>query len=100
MRYLLFSFYDYYPEGGLDDIALITNDIDSIKEHIEWFKTEPELDDMEIYNISNSDNFQVYDTEENKVVYSAYKNTVRGYDFESSRKWTKKIVEEVNLVGA
>ena len=100
MRYLLFSFYDYYPEGGLDDIALITDDIDSIKEQIEWFKTEPELDDMEIYDISNSENIQVYDTAENKVVYSAYKKEVRTYDFESGKKWTKDIIEEVNLIGA
>ena len=98
MRYMVFGFLDYYPEGGLDDIVLTTDDIDSVKEHIEWFKTEPELDDMEVYDISNSDNIQVYDTVESKVVYSAYKKEVRGYDFESGRKWKKEIVEEVNLI--
>lgn len=91
MRYLLFSFYDYYPEGGLDDIALITDDIDEVKERIRWFGMESETYDTEMYRISNSDNIQVYDTEESKVVYNAHK---------SIRKWTKDIIEEVNLVGA
>lgn len=91
VRYLLFSFYDYYPEGGLDDIALITDDIDEVKERIRWFGIESETYDTEMYHISNSDNIQVYDTEESKVVYSAHK---------SIRKWTKDIIEEVNLVGA
>ena len=100
MRYLVFGFIDYYPEGGLDDIILTTDDIDEVKERIRWFGIESETYDTEMYDIYSYDNIQVYDTAESKVVYSAYKKEVRGYDFESGRKWTKDIIEEVNLVGA
>ena len=94
----MFGFLDYYPEGGLDDIILTTDDIDEVKERIRWFGIESETYDTEMYDISNYDNIQVYDTAENRVVYSAYKKEVRGYDFESGRKWKKEIVEEVNLI--
>ena len=99
MKYLVFAFFDYYPEGGLDDIVLTTDGVEEVKEHIRWFGIESETYDTEMYDISNYDNIQVYDTAENKVVYSAYKKEVCGYDFESGRKWTKDIIEEVNLVG-
>ena len=100
MRYLVFGFRDYYPEGGLDDIILTTDNIDEVKEHIRWFGMESDTYDTEVYNVSKYDNIQVYDTAESKVIYSAYKNEVRGYDFVSGRMWRKKIVEDVNLIGA
>lgn len=94
MRYMVFGFLDYYPEGGLDDIVLTTDDIDEVKEHIRLFGVGSET-----YGISDLENIQVYDTVESKVVYSAYKKEVRGYDFVSGRMWTKNIVEEANLIG-
>ena len=100
MRYMVFGFLDYYPEGGLDDIILTTDDIDEVKEYVRLFGVGSETYSEEMYFISNLENIQVYDTVESKVVYSAYKEAVRGYDFESGRMWTKDIIEEVNLVGA
>ena len=100
MRYMVFGFLDYYPEGGLDVIILTTDEIDEVKERIRWFGIESDTYDTEVYNVSKYDNIQVYDTAESKVMYSAYKKEVRTYDFENGRKWTKDIIEEVNIVGA
>ena len=74
--------------------------IQKIKDHVKWFNVEPDTDCGYKQEIYGYDNLQVYDTLENKTVYSAYKKEVRGYNFGSGMKWKKEIIEEVNLVGS
>ncbi len=56
MRWLVFSFDDYYPEGGANDLKLATNDADEAYDM--WLKLLP-----------LAVNVQVYDTVKGELVY-------------------------------
>ena len=45
-RYLLFYYYDFYPEGGMEDCVLKTNNFDDLEKHVKenligdyWFQS-------------------------------------------------------------
>ncbi len=56
-RYLLFSFPDYYPGGGLSDVIGACDTIEEIHEYIKYYK-----------NLS-SDNVYIWDKESGKIVW-------------------------------
>lgn len=54
MRYILFSFDQYYPSGGAADISMESNDIDAC---------------IKIFNSDPQDYGHIYDTHDNIVVW-------------------------------
>ena len=94
----MFGFYDYYPEGGLDDIVLTTNDVEEVREHIRWFRTEESTDDDIGREMHNYDNLQAYDTFYTETIYNAYRSINYSRLSADGKKWTKDIIEEVNIM--
>lgn len=62
-RFLLFTYSDYYPSGGMDDCIFKTNNIDTIEKFIN--------DDKEY---TYRDNLYVYDIKEDKTIHLDYQN--------------------------
>ncbi|AYJ75215.1 hypothetical protein BSP36_128 [Bacillus phage BSP36] len=57
-RYLLFSYYDYYPSGGLNDVVFA---FDNFEELESWYKENP--------HVAYGDYIDLFDLEKREVIY-------------------------------